>query len=82
MPDRTVLFIKSIADIVFERLYPESFRDISESRKNIGARTSGNNKSAIRFEIYELSVLALISINFAVNKVAKYLLYKQIKTHS
>jgi hypothetical protein len=82
MPDRAVLFIKSMAAIVFERLYPESFRDISESRKNIGTRTSENNKSAIRFEIYELSVLALISINFAVNKVAKYLLYKQIKTHS
>jgi hypothetical protein len=82
MPDRTVLFIKSMADIVFERLYPESFRDISESRKNIGTRTSENNKSAIRCEIYELSVLALIFINFAVNKVAKYLLYQQIKTHS
>jgi hypothetical protein len=33
MPDRAVLFIKSMVDIVFERLYPESFRDISESER-------------------------------------------------
>jgi hypothetical protein len=40
-----------MSDVVFERLYPESFRDTSEG---VSPRISENTIPAIKFKVYEL----------------------------